>query len=153
MTASCPFEHLAPFGVLVGSWRLEAHTSPHWRGTIPGEATFEWFDNQAFVIQRLLVPSPFPIGFYVIGGRDDGDHPGSGSGDTLAHYFDSRNVVRVFKTSFADGVWTVWRDSPGFDQRYVGRLAQDGSRIDGKWEMRNDADWFVDFHLDYRRVH
>ena len=153
MTSTCPFEHLAPFGVMVGTWRLEAHTSPHWPGTIPGEATFEWFDNQAFLIQRLSVPPPFPIGLYVIGGREDGDHPGSGSGDTLAHYFDSRNVFRVFKTSFADGVWTVWRDSPGFDQRYVGRLAEDGSRIDGKWEMRNDGDWFVDFHLDYRRVH
>jgi hypothetical protein len=117
-----------------------------------GEATFEWFDSQAFLIQRLSLPPPFPIGLYVIGGREDGDHPGSGSGDTLAHYFDSRNVFRVFRTSLADGVWTVWRDSPGFDQRYVGRLGEDGSRIDGAWEMRNDADWFVDFHLDYMSV-
>jgi hypothetical protein len=152
MTASSSFEHLAPFGVLVGTWRLEAHTSPHWEGTIRGEATFEWFADQAFLIQRISMPPPFPVGLYMIGGREGGDHPAAGSGDTLAHYFDSRNVVREFRTSCANAVWTVWRDSPGFDQRYVGRLSEDDSRLDGVWEMRNDADWFLDFHLDYIRA-
>ena len=67
----------------------------------------------------------------------------------LAHYFDSRNVWHVFHTSFTDGVWSIWRDEPGFDQRYHGRLVADGRRMDGVWEMRNDDEWFVDFHLDY----
>lgn len=79
MAATSSFEHLAPFGVLVGTWLLEAHTSQHFEGTLPGEATFEWFQDQAFLIQRLSLPPPFPIGLYVIGGREDGDHPGSGS--------------------------------------------------------------------------
>ena len=146
------FDHLLPFGVLVGTWRIEAHTSRHWDGTISGETTFQWFDDQAFLIQRSTMPPPFPTGLYVIGGREGGDQPGAGSGDTLAHYFDSRNVSRVFRTTLVDGGWTVWRDSPGFDQRYHGQLSNDESRVDGMWEMRNDAHWFVDFHLDHIRI-
>jgi hypothetical protein len=154
MTATTSFEHLAPFSPLLGTWRIAAHSSPHWEGTVEGEATFEWFDDGAFLLHRSNTPPPFPVGFYVIGGREDGgDHPGEAhGGDVLAHYFDSRNVWRVFHTSFTDGVWSIWRDEPGFDQRYRGRLATDGRRIDGVWEMRNDDDWFVDFHLDYIRA-
>jgi hypothetical protein len=32
-------------------------------------------------------------------------------------------------------VWKMWRDAPGFNQRYIGRISDDGKAITGQWEM------------------
>ncbi|MEV6811724.1 hypothetical protein [Micromonospora sp. NPDC051296] len=54
--------------------------------------------------------------------------------------------------TYADGVWRQWRDAPGFGQRFVGTLAADGDRIDGRWEISRDGTrWDLDFELTYRR--
>ena len=55
--------------------------------------------------------------------------------------------------SFEDGVWKLWRDSPGFSQRYAGTFSEDGSTIEGRWEIStDDSTWEPDFDLTYRRV-
>jgi hypothetical protein len=41
---------------------------------------------------------------------------------TILHY-DSRGVSRVYRMMFDDGAWRMWRDAPGFWQRFSGRLS------------------------------
>ena len=86
-------------------------------------------------------------GVAVIGA--DADHEGG----LLQHYFDSRGVARVYRTSLEAGVWRLWREQPGFDQRYAGALSGDGATIAGAWEKRIDgATWEHDFDLVHTRV-
>jgi hypothetical protein len=54
------------------------------------------------------------------------------------HYFDSRGVHRVYGVSFGDGVWRMWRNAPGFSQRFVGTISDDGDIIDGLWKLSRD---------------
>jgi hypothetical protein len=78
--------------------------------------------------------------------------------DYLQHYFDSRGVARVYKMSFGDGIWKLWRDSPDFSpldfsQRYVGSLSDDGNIVSGAWEISHDGStWEHDFDLTDTRV-
>jgi hypothetical protein len=68
-------------------------------------------------------------------------------------YFDTRGVARVYKMSFGNGIWRLWRDTPGFSsldfsQRYAGTLSDDRKTIAGAWEIRNDGrSWEHDFDL------
>ena len=55
--------------------------------------------------------------------------------------------------SVTDGVWKVWRDAPGFNQRYIGKISEDGRSITGRWEFSEDGkSWKVDFDLNYEKV-
>ena len=68
-------------------------------------------------------------------------------------YYDSRNVRRVYRMSVAGGIWKMWRDAPGFNQRYTGTISDDGKTIGGQWEMSPDGiNWEVDFDLSYTKV-
>ena len=59
----------------------------------------------------------------------------------------------MYRTSLDDGVWRLWRDQPGFDQRYAGTISDDGATITGAWERRMDGEtWEHDFDLVYTRV-
>jgi hypothetical protein len=44
------------------------------------------------------------------------------------HYYDSRGVARVYQMSLDGGAWKVWREAPGFWQRYTGEISEDGTR-------------------------
>ena len=47
----------------------------------------------------------------------------------------------------------LWRDAPGFWQRYAGTLDPDGTTITGTWELSKDGlSWNHDFDLSYRRI-
>jgi hypothetical protein len=60
--------------------------------------------------------------------------------------------------TFADGVWTLTRESadfspPDFRQRFTGTFSQDGNTISGAWEIAvDDGGWQHDFDLTYRRA-
>jgi hypothetical protein len=79
------------------------------------------------------------------------------TGAYTQHYFDARGVVRLYKMSLADGVWTLSRESPDFTplafrQRFIGRFSPDANTISGAWETgRDGAGWEHDFYLTYRR--
>jgi len=137
-------EDLAP---LAGRWRIEARfpTDPPIAGE--GEVTYEWIEERAFLVQRWRSDEPSaPDGVAVLGFDE-------AAGSLVQHYFDSRGVARVYRTSIEDGVWRLWRDHPGFDQRYTGTFAADGSTISGAWEKRTDgATWERDFDLVYTRA-
>ena len=80
------------------------------------------------------------------------------TGSYTQHYFDSRGVVRLYAMTFADGVWTLTRESPDFTplefrQRFTGRFGADGNTISGAWEKgRDGGEWEHDFTLTYRRA-
>jgi hypothetical protein len=66
---------------------------------------------------------------------------------------DARGVYRVYQMSTVDGVWKLWRDSPGFFQRFTGTFGDDGDSIGGGWEKSPDgSNWETDFEVTYARV-
>ena len=132
--------------ILVGEWTLEAGPpgGPPW----PGEASasFEWFDERSFLIQRQTVELPeAPNGLMLIGSGDD---PGS----FRQYYFDSRGVHRIYEMTLDETTWTLHRDDPNpFPQRFTGTFEDGGNTIAGRWEKRPEEDWEIDFELTYRR--
>ena len=74
-------------------------------------------------------------------------------GELSMHYFDSRGVFRVYGMRFDDGVWKIWRDEPGFSQRFSGSFGEDGDTISGQWQLsRDDETWDDDLAVTFRRV-
>jgi hypothetical protein len=65
-------------------------------------------------------------------------------------YFDSRGVRRTYGISLAHGVLRIWRDAPGFDQRFTAAPSPDVFM--GQWQLATTpGDWRDDLHLIYRR--
>lgn len=141
---------LEPF---VGEWSLVAA----FKDTPPADAgarvMFEWLPGRKFLIERWEVPVPeAPDGIAIIGPDPKSE------GTYLQHYFDSRGVTRLYKMSFEDGVWKLWRDEPDFSpldfrQRYTGTFSDDGKAIAGAWEICHDGKtWEHDFDLTYSKA-
>ena len=136
---------LQPFEALVGEWEIEA-THPAFPDTVVrGTAAFEWLEGERFMIQRARAEHPdFPDGISIIGVTDGG---------LTMHYFDSRGVFRVYETSLTDGVLRIWREAPGFSQRFEGPIGDGGDTIDGLWKLSRDGStWNDDLKISYRRV-
>jgi hypothetical protein len=115
---------------------------------VRGRATFEWLEGGAFLVQHSEADhAGVPIATMIIG-RDD-------SAETYCVlYFDSRGVSRVYQMSLVSGVWKMWREAPGFWQRFTGRFSDDGMTITASWEKSGDgSNWKHDFDLTYARVH
>lgn len=130
---------------LVGSWAIEA-THPGLPGAIvSGQASFEWLEDQRFLIQRSHFDHPeIPDAIAVIGIVD---------GEPSMHYFDLRGVHRVFAVEIAAGTWRFWNDTPGFSQRFTGTLSDDGKAINGQAQLSRDGvTWEDDLAIAYRRV-
>ncbi|MFZ0217140.1 MAG: pyridoxamine 5'-phosphate oxidase family protein [Candidatus Dormiibacterota bacterium] len=137
-----PHSTLAPFGRLLGAWETEC---PHFSGR-RGRTEFEWLEGGAYLLVRSHAPAPNPTGTWIIG-PDESATSGS------ALYHDQRGVSRVYESTFVDGVWKLWRNVPGFTQRFTGTLSPDGRRIEGTWEMSDDGtEWRHDFDLIYTRT-
>jgi dihydrofolate reductase len=94
---------------LFGEWRILAAFENMPPADIGGRVSFEWLPGERFLIERWEVPVPeAPDGIAIIGADPKSE------GNYLQHYFDSRGVARVYKMSFEDGVWKLWRDEPDF---------------------------------------
>jgi len=135
---------LEPLDVLVGTWEIEA-THPMLPPTIVhGTAEFEWLEGERFLLQRSRNDHPeFPDSLIVFGGDDEG---------LSMDYFDSRGVHRIYRVSMSDGVWRMWRHSPGFSQKFNGRLSADRNAIEGLWKLsRDDSTWDDDLAITFRR--
>ncbi|MGA9097738.1 MAG: hypothetical protein WB392_02265 [Methanotrichaceae archaeon] len=53
----------------------------------------------------------------------------------------------------SSGVWEMWRDFPGFSQRFEGTFSEDGNTITAHREMSSDgSNWEHDFDLTYTRI-
>ena len=63
-----------------------------------------------------------------------------------------RGGRRVYAASIDDGAWRIWRDSPGFSQRFVGTFADEGDTVAGVWQLcTDDKTWQDDLKITYRR--
>jgi hypothetical protein len=144
---STPAPELEPFRALIGSWTVEATHPMYPSVVVGGRSSFEWLEGEQFLIQRSQADHPdFPDSISVIGAPED-EEPLS------MHYFDSRGVHRVYEMSFADGELKIWRDAPGFSQRFTGTFADDGDTLMGVWELsRDDSTWDDDLEITYRRA-
>jgi hypothetical protein len=145
---------LGRLDVLVGRWSVQ----PKVDGLGPAWSEFSWQDDGWFLRQHSDVDSippsapqiwrdnsPFPTTSVI--GLDDT------TGDFTALYADARGVHRVYQMRFADDVWTMWRDAPGFNQLFTGTISSDGDTIDARWERSEDGrTWLLDFELTYTRV-
>jgi hypothetical protein len=151
---------LQPLSRLVGSWSTEA-THPALPGVVVrGTTSIEWLEGQRFLIVRSRNDHPdFPDAISILGFTDvdrvrpDADESTASSGSRLRmHYFDSRGVFRVYEASIDAETWRLWRNAPGFSQRFTGSFADDGDTIVGRWQLsRDDSHWDDDLHIVYRR--
>ena len=140
--------------VLIGQWEMKASFEAGFfgPGTSPvtgrGHTTFEWLEGRFFLTQRFVNGHPAaPSGIAIIGiGADP---------ETLEqHYYDSRGVARVYQMTLEGGVWKLWREAPGFWQRYTGQISEDGAMIICAWEASADGrEWKHDFGLTHIKVH
>ena len=68
-------------------------------------------------------------------------------------YFDERGVSRKFEMTLRDNVWKLWRNAPGFSQRFTGTFSDNGDSISGVWELsEDDSTWKRDVEETYTRV-
>jgi hypothetical protein len=137
--------------VLTGEWEMEAAFEAGYFGSGSpamsrrgGRTRFEWLEGRFYLIQRFVVEDPAaPSGIAIIGLGADPEA-------FEQHYYDSRGVARVYQMSLDGGVWKLWREAPGFWQRYTGVISDDGNRITGAWEGSPDGrEWKHDFGLTY----
>jgi hypothetical protein len=128
--------------VLVGEWVME---SKKFGGR--GRTWVERSEEAAFVrLRSSPQQGEMPSSTWIVGADDSTDH-------CTSLYHDSRGVRRVYHMNVEDGVWKIWRSAPGFNQRYIGAIAGDGSHIEGRWEFSEDGSrWEVDFDLSYTRA-
>jgi hypothetical protein len=134
---------LEPFEMLIGTWATEA-THPMFDGVVAGSVTFEWLDGRQFLVERIHNEHElFPDAIGVIGPPEAGD-------GIVMEYFDSRGVRRTYGVSLDDGVLRMWRDHPGFDQRFAARLGREA--FEGQWQLAESrGDWRDDLKVSYRR--
>lgn len=135
---------LAILEPLIGRWTMEVQTR---HGSAFGTTTIEWMEGRSFI--RIVAenkPDGPPSSISIVG-RDQ-DRVGF---DVL--YFDRRGVSRTYQMSFVASTWRMWRDQPGFFQRFHARLSQDGNDFSGSWEKSpRGVAWEHDFHIVYRRA-
>jgi hypothetical protein len=134
--------------VLVGEWSLEA--IPPDGEPWPGEAsaTFEWLDgsdNQLLLGRTTIEMPEAPDGVCVYGCD-------AANGTYYQLYTDDRGVCRVYEMSIGNGEWKLWREGEPFNQRFTATISEDGSRIEGRWEIDEGDGWRTDFDLIYTRA-
>jgi hypothetical protein len=141
---------LERLGILIGEWDIEMsamsfhpdpHAVAHWR------ASFEWWEGGIFLVQHEQEIRPdIPHGTWIVG-------PDDAAGTYCVLHYDSRGVSRIYQMTLAERVWKVWRDFPGFSQRFSGTFSEDGNTIAAAWEKSTDgSSWEHDFDLTYTRV-
>ncbi|GAA2380480.1 hypothetical protein [Nonomuraea africana] len=150
-----PHPTLQRLDALVGEWEIWVALDP--QPTAGGRAVMEWTADGGFLVQRtdadLAEDTPpewranWPFPVTAIIGLDDA------SEEFTMLYADSRGVHRVYRMTFDDGVWRIWRAAPGFHQRFTGTLSEDGATIACAWELSRDGtSWEHDFDLTYKKV-
>ena len=68
-------------------------------------------------------------------------------------YFDERGVSRRYLFALQGNTWKWWRDAPGFSQRCVGTIVDEGQTMVAKGELSRDGStWEPDLELTYTRA-
>jgi hypothetical protein len=102
-----------------------------------------WKEAASFIQRSCHDHELFPDAICVIGAAE--------AGEGLAmEYFDSRGVRRTYGVSLDDGVLCIWREHPGFDQRFSATL--EPGAFEGQWQLaETPGDWQDDLKVVYRR--
>ena len=140
-------DQLAP---LLGEWDIEITSISSYEdpsAVVRGHSSFGWLEGGAFLIQHSEISaSEFPRSTSVMG-------PDEEAATYRMLYYDSRAVSRIYRMTFSGGIWTLWRDFPGFSQRFHGTFGEDGRIITARWEKSMDGSrWEHDFDLTYTKA-
>ena len=146
-TSNLALDQLAVF---IGQWNIEITSmsfNPDPSAVVQGRSEFAWLEGGAFLIQHSEIDaSEFPRSTAVMGPDDEAE-------TYRMLYYDSRAVSRIYRMTFSSGIWTLWRDFPGFSQRFHGTFSEDGRVIRAYWEKSTDgSNWERDFDLTYTKV-
>ncbi|HEX9990597.1 MAG TPA: hypothetical protein VGE45_19230 [Chloroflexia bacterium] len=141
-----PNPSIERLAALVGEWRTDINMPLDPPIVTRGRTIFEWSEGGSFLIVRGSVEHPaFPSSTAILGG----------DGETERYsmlYFDSRGISRLYEMSLTNETWKLWREAPGFSQRFTGKFSEDGDTIAGSWERSSDgANWEHDFDLTYTK--
>ena len=135
-------------GVFLGKWNIEISSFQEDPSAVyRGNASFQWLEGGAFLSQRSQVPgTDFPRVTAVIG-------PDDTASAYCMLYADSRGVSRIYQMSLTDGIWKLWRDFPGFSQRFTATFDGSYRILTGAWENSPDgSNWRHDFNIKYTKV-
>ena len=135
--------------VLIGNWDVELSNAsflPDPSQTVRGKVTFEWVEAGAYLIIRQGDRARDPAFAIWTIGRDESNK------EYTALYYANRTVSRIYPMTFEAGTWKMWREAPGFSQRFLGTISKDGKTIRGSWEKSADGhNWEHDFDMTYTR--
>ena len=142
----------SPLGRLIGTWEFEPVIDGRSMGG--GRATFEWIENETFVLERSEAewtdPSWMenaPASTRTVLGWDDS------TDEMVQLYSDSRGISRIYRGTLSGEEWRLERAAPDFHQRFIGLFRDEGRTIDGHWDSSADgATWDLDFPITYRRI-
>jgi len=141
-------ERLEP---LLGSWSVAASFPQPDRPDVAGVTEFDWILDGQFLRQRAQTDHPDAPDLWAIVGWDEARN------QYVQHYFDSRNVARVYAMTFDRTEWTLAREAADFTplefaQRFTATFEDGGDTIRGRWQMRRQGEgWQTDFDLVYSR--
>jgi hypothetical protein len=143
---------LASLDAFLGEWSVEATVPVLGPTPIEGRSKFEWTLDGQFLMQRSETSHrDAPDSLAIVSLDSDRDV-------LIQHYFDARGVVRLYTMGFHNNVWTLIRDAPdfsplAFSQRFTATFSEDGSTIDGAWEMAGDgSSWQHDLQMKFTKV-
>jgi hypothetical protein len=153
-----PNPMLARLQVLVGEWRVEGSVGG--QALPPARSSCAWIEDGAFLVQRsypdpavstedlpaeFLASSPLPV-IALIGLDDTAER-------FTTLYADARGIHRVYQMTLEGRDWRMWRDAPGFGQRFIATFDESGDVITGAWELCRDGEtWEPDFDMTYTRI-
>lgn len=133
----------------IGNWEMQLSNASFFtdpKTVIKGIATFEWFEGGHFLILRQGTKEKAPWATWFIGHDKDSEI-------YTVLYLDDKQSSRVYEMSFKDNMWKLWRNSPGFAQRFTGKISEDKKTITGHWEKSTDGKtWTHDFDLKYVKI-
>src|SRR3982751_1897027 len=134
---------------LIGIWEIEMSNAsflPDLKTIVKGAASFEWFEDGDFLILRQgNKKEDTHWATWFIG--HDKDSP-----NYTVLYIDNQRSSRVYEMSFEQGIWKIWRNAPGFTQRFTGKISEDKKMIAGYWKKSADSEtWDHDFDLTYKK--
>jgi hypothetical protein len=136
---------LAELRFLVGAWDMELSRASFLadpEAVVNGTVTFDWIEDGAALVMRMGDAATWIIG------RDDSEP------DYNVLFADDRGVSRVYRMSFKDQTWKLWRNTPEFSQRFEAEVSSDPTEIRGHWEKSLDGGttWEHDFNVRYSRA-